>query len=145
MIKSGKGERKRDREKEGIDKLEAVISYILIGGVILSMVLIGIGLMTYYIPKGIGSSPHYTMKWKMSGSDFFAYVTNTILNFNFSSYALSSSNEIKLMAIGIIILIITPFTRVIASVIFFGISRNLKYLFITSFVLILLTFSLTTH
>jgi len=145
MIKRNKGGRKTDEGEERIDNLEGVISYILIGGIILSMLLIGIGLITYYIPKGISSSPHFTMKWKMGGSDFFTFVSNLISQFNFSSSAPSSSNAIKIMTLGLVILIITPFTRVIASVVFFGLSKDFKYLFITSFVLILLTLSLTTH
>ena len=51
MIKRNKGGRKTDEGEERIDNLEGVISYILIGGIILSMLLIGIGLITYYFPK----------------------------------------------------------------------------------------------
>jgi uncharacterized membrane protein len=39
----------------------------------------------------------------------------------------------------------TPYLRVVASVVYFGLVRNAKYLIITLFVLIILTASLLVH
>ena len=40
---------------------------------------------------------------------------------------------------------ITPYMRVVASVIYFGAARNVKYIVITTFVLVILTASLLVH
>jgi uncharacterized membrane protein len=40
---------------------------------------------------------------------------------------------------------ITPYVRVLASVVYFGVVRNLKYVIITAFVLVILTASLLVH
>jgi uncharacterized membrane protein len=129
-----------------IEKLESTISYILIGGVVLSMILISIGLVSYYLPKGFNTQPHFTMKWQMAGSNFFTYIDSFISQLTSpASNATVTFNAIKIMTLGLIILIMTPFVRVFASVIFFGLSRNYKYFLITSFVLIILAVSLLTH
>ena len=118
-----------------------VISYILVVGIILSLLTISLGLLLYYITTG-KTSPHFTPKWQIGGTDFFTYTRNLISYFTASYFA---PNRITIMSLGIVLLIITPFIRVIASVIFFGYKRNFKYFLITSFVLIALTLSLVTH
>ncbi len=125
-----------------------MISYILIGGTIISLVLISTGLIIYYMPKGIESTPHFTMKWQMSGNNLFAYVTSLISKFHFLSNSAPSSfniNAIKIMALGLITLIMTPYVRVVASIIFFSLTKNFKYVFVTGFVLLILTISLIMH
>jgi uncharacterized membrane protein len=138
----GYEERHRVANGDRIEKLESSISYILIVGVFLSFVLISIGLVSYYAPRGFSSEPHFTTKWQMHGSNFFAYIGNFISLRPTTHFA---SSGIEIMALGIVILVITPFMRVLASVVFFGLSRNYKYLLITSFVLITLTVSLVVH
>jgi uncharacterized membrane protein len=129
-----------------IEKLETSISYILIVGVFLSLVLISIGLVSYYAPRGFSSQPHFTAKWQLDGSNFFAFINNFISQISSSASTTHfPSIAIKIMALGLVILIITPFVRVFASVIFFGLKRNYKYFLITSFVLITLTVSLIAH
>lgn len=142
MMKGYKGRHGEANGGDRIEKLESTISYILIVGVFLSLVLISIGLVSYYTPRGFSSEPHFTTKWQMDGSNFFSYMDNFI---SLRSTTHFDSNAIKIMALGLVILIITPFMRVFASVVFFGLSRNYKYLLITSFVLITLTVSLIAH
>jgi uncharacterized membrane protein len=140
-MKGYKG-RHRGANEDRVEKLESSISYILIVGVFLSLVLISIGLVSYYAPRGFSSEPHFTTKWQMDGRNFFAYIDNFISLRSATHFA---SIGIEMMALGLVILIITPFVRVVASVVFFGLSRNYKYLLITSFVLITLTVSLVAH
>ena len=52
---------------------------------------------------------------------------------------------ILLMIAGIVVLILTPFIRIIVSVVYFGREKNWKYVFITLFVLLVITLSLTLH
>jgi uncharacterized membrane protein len=49
------------------------------------------------------------------------------------------------MTLGITTLILTPFARVVASVLYFVWKRNIKYTLITIFVLTVLTISLALH
>ena len=145
MTNRYKGYRRADRGHR-IEKLESTISYVLIGGVVLSMILITIGLLSYYVPRGLSAQPHVTTKWQMGGSNFFAFIDNFISQLSSSASTTHfPSNAIKIMALGLVILIIIPFVRVFASVIFFGLSRDYKYFLITSFVLITLTVSLVAH
>jgi uncharacterized membrane protein len=128
-------------KEEQIEKLESVISIILIGGIILSLTLVSIGMVLYYSYRGGITNPHFTTKWQMGGSNFFVYIGNLISQIR----PPFSFNAINIMAVGLVVLIITPFVRVLVSVIFFGLIRNFKYLLITSFVLILLGSSLIIH
>jgi uncharacterized membrane protein len=49
------------------------------------------------------------------------------------------------MTLGITILILTPYVRVILSVLFFAWRKNIKYMLITIVVLMVLTTSLLFH
>ncbi|HJT47421.1 MAG TPA: DUF1634 domain-containing protein [Nitrososphaeraceae archaeon] len=133
----------KDEKKE--ISLELVISYILVTGIIFSLLTISYGLLLYYISTG-KTSPHFTPKWQIGRTDFFSYIRNLVAYFTSTNASSSSSiNPITIMALGIVLLIITPFIRVIASVIYFGYKRNFKYFLITCFVLIALTLSLVAH
>jgi uncharacterized membrane protein len=46
------------------------------------------------------------------------------------------------MSVGVVILILTPYVRVLMSVLYFAWEKNTKYILITLFVLLLLTISL---
>jgi uncharacterized membrane protein len=131
----------KNNKEEQTENLESIISIILIAGIILSLTLVSIGMILYYTHRGGITSPHFTTKWQMSGKNFFIYVGNLISEITTPS----SFNAINIMALGLVLLIITPFVRVVVSVIFFGVCRNFKYVLITSFVLILLTSSLIIH
>jgi len=49
------------------------------------------------------------------------------------------------MTAGLVILILTPFLRVILSVFYFALKKDFKYVIITVFVLLALTISLLLH
>lgn len=132
-------------EEAGI--LQKVISYVLIGGVILSVVLEVLGMSLYYAQNRSLAVEFTTKQWQLRGADFFSYIS-FLLSSLFSNEPSTNNNNnypIKIMALGVLILMLTPFVRVVASVIFFGYQKDLKYLMITFFVLIVLTLSLLTH
>jgi uncharacterized membrane protein len=51
----------------------------------------------------------------------------------------------SLMALGLVLLMLTPYLRVVASAVYFAFSRNYKYVAITLIVLAMLTASLIAH
>lgn len=122
----------------GESRLEAAISYLLVGGVVTSLFLEIIGMASFYYSYG---QLHITEKKAMfiRGENFFRLV-----------YGLLERNDgqkgaIFLMTLGITILILTPYVRVILSVLFFAWRRNIKYMLITIVVLMVLTTSLLFH
>ena len=119
-------------------KLETYISVVLITGVIISLLLELAGLTFYYLQLGSLSISDNSAVF-LRGNDFFSFIYHAL--------AETSDNDIaiKLMTSGLIVLILTPFVRVLASVIFFGWVKNLKYVWITLFVLAVITVSLSLH
>ncbi len=119
-------------------RLETIISLALITGVLLSMLLETLGLFLYYIKFG-RFQDLLAGGWQLEGRNFFIYVVGLILSFS------SAPNPLNVVALGIVVLILTPFISVIGSVIYFGLTKNLKYLSMTVFVLAVLTLSLALH
>lgn len=118
------------------ESFSAELSYILIGGVVLSFVTEVIGLMLYYVQTG-GFAVDFSSQWQLTGSNFFSYVASLFSSLN------SGASATRVMAVGIIILMLTPYVRVLASAVHFGLSRNMKYLLFTTFVFFVLTLSLS--
>jgi len=113
--------------------MEILIGYILLVGVLLSIALLGIGFLWH---------------WERSGNLRFQH---TIVGMNFSEFALTSlkqmaSYELRprvMVNMGMAVLMLTPFGRVLASVFYFAlVERNWKYTLFTGFVLSVLTYSL---
>ena len=126
----------------GETKLETIISYVLIAGVVASAVLIATGIILYYgeygnlqIPTDRSSNPAVFV----SGQDFFAFAIGVF------QHLFGSQNSLVFVAVGLIILILTPYVRAITSVIYFAWERHFKYVLITLFVLTVLTLSLALH
>jgi len=123
----------------GEEKLELAISYILIIGSIVSVAIEAIGIFShYYVHRDLSIvfQPQYALK----GADFFSYSGVTVL-----SLIQRSWTPFQILALGLVRLMITPYMRVVASVVYFGAARNVKYLAITTFVLVILTASLLVH
>jgi uncharacterized membrane protein len=73
------------------------------------------------------------------GHDFFSFIYQEVTNGNLNGLPL------QLITLGVVVLLLTPYVRVILSAVYFMRERNLKYVFITIIVLIILTISLTLH
>jgi len=120
-------------------KLEQAISYVLIAGVIASVTIETIGIWTYYYYNqnlDIVFKPSLALK----ATDFFSYTAMAI-----RALISWSWTPIQILGFGLVVLMITPYMRVLASVVYFALAKNSKYLFITLFVLVVLTASLLAH
>jgi len=127
-----------NRLGSGESKLETGISYLLIAGVIISLILEIIGIVILYHSYGhLAISRDAGMF--IQGHDFFSFIYQ-----QFQGKHLEGSGALFMTA-GIIVLILTPYIRVIASVIYFGWEKNIKYVLITLFVLAVVTVSLALH
>jgi uncharacterized membrane protein len=127
------------RNRLSEEQLESVISYILIIGIIGSVAIETLGILTYYYSNrnlNIVFQPEYALK----GADFFSYARTIFLESLQWRWT-----PFQILGLGMVLLMITPYMRVAASVIYFGLVKNLKYLFITLFVLVVLTTSLLVH
>jgi len=119
-------------------RFEKTIGYLLIVGVIISLILETIGVaMLYAAYRQIEISQDTSVFIK--GHDFFTFILQQIE----SKY--TEKSPFIVMTAGIIVLILTPYIRVIASVAHFAWERNWKYVLITLFVLVVVTLSLALH
>ena len=120
------------------EKLEGVISWILMGGVVLSGVLEAWGIVLYRRTTG-SLALVYTPAWKLSGDSFFAYLLRLVRDMGIGK------DHVSVMALGIAVLMLTPYLRVAAAAIYYALRRDGRYLSITLFVLGVLTWSLAAH
>ena len=116
-------------------KFERIIGCILISGVVISLFLEVIGIILYYRSYGQFKILEDRAVF-IHGKNFFYFFVELIQGEHIREKAL------WLMTLGIAILILTPYVRVILSVVHFSREKNLKYVLITLFVLALLTMSL---
>lgn len=122
----------------GEAKLETIISYVLIIGVIVSFIALSIGLAAFYYLHGswsINQSPSAFVQ----SENFFLFVMKAVGGSTPSSFA------VRMMSLGAAILILTPYIRAVLSAIYFAAQRDFKYLVFTLFVLAVLTWSLAVH
>jgi uncharacterized membrane protein len=122
----------------GESKLETGISYLLIAGVIVSLLLEIVGIILLYRSYGsLDVSRDADMY--IRGRDFFTFMLEQFQGKHVQG------NAIQFITAGIIVLILTPYIRVIGSVLYFIWEKNTKYVLITLFVLIIVTSSLALH
>ena len=119
-------------------KLETGISYLLITGVVLSLLLEVVGLVLYFYSYHNLSISSDAVVY-IRGHNFFSFIFQQFQGIN------TGNNAILFITAGIIVLILTPYVRVVASVIYFGWEKNIKYVVITLFVLIVVSLSLALH
>ncbi len=115
-------------------RLEALLGLVLLVGVSLSLAVEAIALAVYVTDNG--SEIVLTERYRVSAPSFVDYLMNL------SEMGLTASG---LMAFGLALLMLTPYARVVTSLIYFAATHNLKYMVITVFVLAVLTASLLTH
>jgi uncharacterized membrane protein len=129
---------KLPQKPEDKSKLENSISYLLISGVLLSLTLLITGMVLLWQKQGnvaISQDPAVYVH----GHDFFSFIYQEVTNGGLNGLPL------QLITLGVVVLLLTPYVRVILSTVYFARERNLKYVFITIIVLIILTISLTLH
>jgi uncharacterized membrane protein len=99
------------------------------------VILEAAGLLLNYIQTG-SSSFAFSATWNVAGGNFFDFTLSTIRSL------FSEANPVELVSLGIITLMFTPYFRVIASVVYYGLERDWKYVAITSFVFLVITYAL---
>lgn len=113
--------------------MDALIGYILLYGVLLSLALICAALIWKW-----ANSHTLWFDYELGGKNLFALVAD--------EFAQAFRGQLRprvLLSLGVAVLMLTPFVRVLASVFyFFFLQKNWKYTLFTLFVLAVLTYSL---
>ncbi|HKZ83303.1 MAG TPA: DUF1634 domain-containing protein [Anaerolineae bacterium] len=113
--------------------MEALVAYILLGGVLLSVALIVAGLVWHWITAG-----HLQLEYSIVGMNLFQFVLADI-----RQLAAGALRPRLLINMGMAALMLTPYLRVLASMLYFAlVERNRKYTLFTGFVFSVLTYSL---
>lgn len=115
------------------ERMDLLLGYLLLGGVLLSMALIVAGLIWRFLRVG-----HFTLDHQLSGMNLFQFLVEEV------RIALSGQLRPRtLVDGGIAVLMLTPYIRVLASMFYFMVGlKNWKYTVFTGIVLAVLTFSL---
>ena len=113
--------------------MDLLIGYLLFYGVMLSLGLIVVGLVWRYLRTG-----EFRLDYQISGMNLFQFVVE--------EFKLAMHVQFRprlLVNLGIAVLMLTPFLRVAASVIYFMcVLKNWKYTVFTTIVLAVLAYSL---
>jgi uncharacterized membrane protein len=125
-------------EGGGAARLEKAISRILIAGVVMSLFLEIVGMALFYHSYGTVSLS-YENRMLIHAGNFFIFLVRQFVP------ASDVGLPLRLMTLGIAVLILTPYARAIASVVYFASRKDLKFLAITMFVLAVLTVSFLIH
>lgn len=122
----------------GKSNFESAISFLLAAGVVTSLILIGVGIILFYAEFGnLGISEKKLMF--LRENNFFYFL------FDILRGGTPQGKALWTMTLGIAVLILTPYTRVLLSVLYFFWERDFKFCLITLFVLVILTLSLAAH
>ena len=122
----------------GESRLETIISYLLIIGVGASVLVLAAGIIMLSLSaNGLTISNDPTMF--IRGHGFFSFIYDQLQ----AKHA--DGTPILFITLGIIVLILTPYLRVVASLLYFAWRKNAKYVLITFFVLAVVTASLALH
>ncbi len=117
---------------------ELAISYLLGAGVVASLVLLAAGIFLYYLDFGdlaISENKALFLREK----DFFHFLYDLLRGGPPAGRALGT------LSLGIAVLILTPYLRVLLSVFHFLREKDFRFFFITLFVFLILTLSLAAR
>ncbi len=113
--------------------METVVGYILQVGVVLSIALLTVGLGWRWLTTG-----HFAIEYSIRGVNLFQFVVQDL--------RLTAERAFRprlFVSLGIAVLLLTPYIRVLASMVLFAVvERNAKYTAFTGFVLLVLTYTL---
>jgi uncharacterized membrane protein len=113
--------------------MESLLGYILLTGVLLSVALLVVGFVWHWMRMG-----NLRFENSIVGMNFFEFILST-----FRQTTSQAFRPRLFLNMGIGVLMLTPFVRVLASVFYFAIvEHNWKYTLFTGFVLTVLTYSL---
>lgn len=113
--------------------VDLVIGYVLLGGVLTSMALLATGVAWHDVRTG-----ELGLDYRLGGTTLFGFIV-----LDLQQLVAGEFRPRLLVNLGIAVLMLTPYARVLASMVYFGcLERNWKYTAITAFVLAVLTYSL---
>jgi uncharacterized membrane protein len=113
--------------------MESLVGYILLTGVLLSVALLVVGFVWHWVRVS-----NLRFEHSIVGMNFFEFILSTL-----RKMASQAFRPRLFLNMGIGVLMLTPFARVLASVFYFAfVERNWKYTLFTGFVLSVLTYSL---
>lgn len=119
--------------KTGKLEMETLVGYILLVGVLLAIALILVGLIWHWAVTG-----QLQLQSLISGMNLFQFVWSDIQQAGSGSW-----RPDLLVKLGIAVLMLTPYVRVMISMFFFALAeRNWKYTVFTGVVFSVLTYSL---
>jgi len=117
--------------------LQLGISWILRIGVVLSVLFEASGLLLDYLQTGSASLGFSDQSiWRVRGGNFFDFALTTVRS------ALTGLTSVELVSLGIVTLMLTPYFRIIAAVVYYGVEKDWKYVAITFFVFSVITAAL---
>jgi uncharacterized membrane protein len=120
-------------EQKSMDSMDILVGYILLVGVIISVLLIIAGTLWHWI-----NDHNLTFQYSILGRNYFNFLLS-----DFTALLNGTIRPRALVNLGIAMLMLTPYVRVAASVVYFAlVARNLKYTLFTLFVTAVLTYSL---
>ncbi len=112
--------------------METLVGYLLLFGVVLSIILIAAGVAWYRLQTG-----RLTLEYQISDTNLFQFIGQDAQQLFTGAFSPQ-----LLVNLGIATLILTPYSRVFVSVLYFGLAEhNVKYTLFTTFVFSVLTFS----
>lgn len=113
--------------------MDAIVGYILLIGVVISLLLVAAALAWRW-----ANTATLSFDYKIAGVNLFSLLLNEI--------RLATRGALRprlLLTLGIAVLMLTPYIRVLASMVYFmAWLKNWKYSLFTAVVLLLLTYSL---
>ncbi len=107
--------------------MDRIISFVLRGGVLLSAGLLILGALLYFARVLWGGAPANPLSFPHSLGDVFA--------------GLGHGDPLAILALGLIVLLLTPVARVAISIFAFARERDWLYVGITTLVLLILLVS----
>jgi len=120
-------------EPESMNHMDVLVGYILLIGVLLSVFLIITGTAWNWI-----QTHSLTATFTITSPNYFDFLRSSL-----DQLFHGAIQPHLLISLGIAVLMLTPYLRVLVSVIYFAFfARNLKYTIFTLFVFIVLTYSL---
>jgi uncharacterized membrane protein len=132
MSRHGTRETTAGRGSQKIE-IDVLVGYVLLAGVVLSVSLVIAGLVWAWIRTG-----RLGVEYTIPRMNLFQFVVEDLRQF-----CAGALRPRLLTSLGIAALLLTPYTRVLASLLFFAfVERNWKYSLFTGFVLAVLTCTL---
>lgn len=114
-------------------KMDMLVGYILLVGVLASIVLIAAGVIWHFADTG-----HIGLDYSIAGMNLFQFIVT-----EFRQTTQLQLRPRLFVNLGIATLMLTPYIRVMASMLFFAFEeRNYKYTIFTALVFTVLTYSL---